>query len=470
LPNSPAGLASLHGAKVLIAGTGREALAIATRLRDLDSQTRIVAIDGHDGESAAAWRDRFGQSIPLHIIQPDGGEIPAEVLGCEVAVVSPGIPKTGFLHAIIRGLGVRVTSGSALFVADHADTMVGVTGSKGKSTTSTLLHHLLAGSGHDVSLAGNMGIPVQAIEPSDYQVVEFSSYQCSYLETSPRTVVLTALFPEHLDWHGSIDAYYGDKLLIMGGNPEHVIANSDDPILVDQIRQRYPDVSVTWVGKNQVWHTEDDGQGGSWLMRGDTRLAHSSDVPLLGRHNQHNALLGIAGADATGLLDISLLPQLLRSVKPLAHRLEVIEDPSGVVFVNDSLATNPQAAIAALGALQDKRVIVLLGGHDRGVDYQPLIDQIVSHPPLAVLGLPQSGQRLVELCGEALAVANKTGVVHLSAVDSMEQALVQARTLAQPGDYVVLSPGAPSFGQYRDFQHRAEDFMANIVATRGITP
>jgi len=193
-------------------------------------------------------------------------------------------------------------------------------------------------------------------------------------------------------------------------------------------------------------------------------------VKLLGQHNQQNALLALAAASATGELKHDVIDQALQSFAPLPHRLELFEDPSGVWFVNDSLATNPQATVSALRALTGSGVILLVGGTDRGVDYQVLVDQIVAHPPRAVLGLPDSGHTLVQRFGEALASAGTSASVVLEPVAGMRDAVMRARALAKPGDYVLLSPGAPSFGHYRDYAHRAEDFLDAYTTTREGTP
>ena len=468
MPKQAPGLASLQGRTVLIVGVGREGRALADRLLEANITSAVLALDGKEGDAATAWRKDYGDRIPLVVIDPALEPIPDSLRGADIALLSPGIPKTGSLHKAVSDLGIPLSSGTALFVAEHAHTMIGVTGSKGKSTTSTLIHHLVVGSGVDAALAGNMGIPVQGIDPREFQVVELSSYQCSRLETSPSVVVLTALFPEHLDWHGSEQVYYDDKLNLVAGTPDHVIANGDDEILKREVLKRYPDLAVTWVGEGEEWHFEADGSGGHWLHRGSTRIAHSSSLTLRGEHNLRNALMAIAAASVGGQLDVASVPQLLESFQPLAHRLEPIQDPSGVVFINDSLATNPQAAKAALEAFPADQVIILIGGHDRGVDYSPLVSHIAAHPPRGVIGLPGSGQKLVELCTAALVAANRLEKTQLAVAASMQQAVLTARSWARPGDYVVLSPGAPSFGYYRDYEERAEDFVTCIHSTKEI--
>ena len=470
MPKQAPGLASLQGRTVLIVGVGREGRALADRLLQAGICNAVLALDGNEGEAATAWRKDYGDRVPLGVIDPTSESIPELLREADIALISPGIPKTGALYQAVAAMGIPLSSGTALFVADHAHSMIGVTGSKGKSTTSTLIHHLLVGSGVDAALAGNMGIPVQGIDPRELQVVELSSYQCSRLETSPSVVVLTALFPEHLDWHGSEQVYYDDKLHLVAGNPDHVIANGDDVILKRELLKRYPDLAVTWVGEGEQWHLEGDGSGGHWLHHGATRIAHSSSLTLRGEHNLRNALMAIAAASVGGKVNSASIPSLLESFQPLAHRLEPISDPSGVVFVNDSLATNPQAAKAALEAFPSDQVIILIGGHDRGVDYSPLVSHIAHHPPRGIIGLPGSGQKLVELCTAALGAANRLESSQLAVAASMEQAVVTARSWARPGDYVVLSPGAPSFGYYRDYEERAQDFVTWIETTKETGP
>ncbi len=465
MPKAVTGLADLARHTVLIVGVGREGSALATALQRFTPPPVMMALEGVEGDHAARFRTTWGDAIPLFVIGGEETPVPEAVATATLAVMSPGIAKTSGLYRFIQQLGIPMTSGSALFVADHSATLVGVTGSKGKSTTTTLIHRLLELSGESVSLGGNMGIPLQGIDPLERQVAELSSYQCHYLEVSPDVVVLTALFPEHLDWHGSSDQYFADKLSIAAHGPRKVVANGDDEVLRDELTSRFPELEVEWVGTGHPWHLEAEGDN-SWLCHGDKRLYSTADSRLLGVHNHRNMLLALAGAQATGALDHNAIGPAFSEFDGLAHRLERIEDPSGLLFINDSLATNPQAAIAALQACSSPGMVWLVGGFDRGVDYQPLVDQVVASRPRHIIGLPGSGASLVELFRTALAEVGHREEVTLTTVESMQEALVWARMLAQPGDYVLLSPGAPSFGYYRDYQHRAEDFRSAIDNTQ----
>jgi UDP-N-acetylmuramoylalanine--D-glutamate ligase len=463
LPKAPLRLADLSGHCVLIVGVGREGRAMASRLLSLPQPPQILALEGAEGPAADSFRQEF-PTIALAVAGPDS-TLPAECAKATLAVMSPGIAVTSPLHAALVDLSIPLTSGSALFVADHRESLAGITGSKGKSTTTTLVHALLGGSEGGIALGGNMGIPLQGLDSAEFYAVELSSYQCHYLEVSPDVVGLTALFPEHLDWHGSLDAYYQDKLSIVAHGPSHVIANADDAILVHELTTRYPHLEVTWVGEGQHWHLEEDGAQ-SWLCQGDQKLFHTGTSQILGRHNHLNMVLALAIADATGRLDRARVEEVFSGFEGLAHRLQRIADPSGVVFVNDSLATNPQAGAAALRSLSSPGMVWIVGGQDRGVDYQPLVDQVLQSRPAHILGVPASGVKLLGLFREALVSAGAQDAVHLEDVPDMATAVRRARALASAGDYVVLSPAAPSFGQYRDYQHRAEDFLTWIEKTR----
>jgi UDP-N-acetylmuramoylalanine--D-glutamate ligase len=226
---------------------------------------------------------------------------------------------------------------------------------------------------------------------------------------------------------------------------------------------------VTWVGEGYDWHLEPEGSH-SWLCHGDQRLFSTERSTLIGEHNHRNMLLALAGASATGALDKRAIEAALGSFEGLANRLEHIHDASGVVFINDSLATNPHAAAAALESCSSPGMVWLVGGFDRGVDYTVLVERVVATTPRHILGLPGSGPALVELFRAALEQAGRSEQVILGTVESMSEAVSRARELAGPGDYVLLSPGAPSFGYYRDYQHRADDFRAAIETTQPKDP
>ena len=458
-PLSPGDLA---GATVLIVGVAREGMAVAKMLRrDVPSAT-LIAVDQRPSDAAIAWREQWGDDIPV-VISPDGDGLPEEA---QFAVVSPGLSRH---NALVRGLeerGIALTSGTDLFMSRFRDTVVAVTGSKGKSTTSALIHHILRAHRIDATLGGNLGIPLWDLEPGDWIVAEVSSYQCHSLTHSPHTVVLTALFEEHLDWHGDFDIYVADKLNIVGHEPDHVIVNSTQAPLVDELGRRYPELSYEGVGPSSTWSVVEQPKGWA-LTRAGEIVVSSSELALMGVHNGWNAALACSAAETVTALDSETVADALKSFTPLGSRLEPIADPSGIVFLNDSLATNPPALAMALKSMRDCRVIALIGGFDRGVDDEVFLQEVVDHPVAALIGLPDSGPQWLIRVSDRL---EQSGVPRakwpvMIPVDDMTEAVTRARSIANRGDVVTMSPGAPSFGQYRDYQDRAEKFIQAVHDT-----
>ena len=441
----------LRGRRVVILGTGREGMAAANALVGVASA--LAATDDKPaGDSATAWRERWGSDIPI-LEAPTAEQIRA---GFDVAVKSPGISPLNPLVAELMAGGMPFTSGTDLWMADNAATTIGVTGSKGKSTTSSLIHHVLAALGEDVVLGGNIGLPLLDMAPAGRAVVELSSYQSQSLSTSPDVVVLTSLFAEHLDWHGSEERYFADKLSVVGHAPRKVVANAEDPRLVDALARLHPGVPIEWVGAQHEFRLAEH-EGEQWIVRGDEPVLPASGLRLLGRHNALNACIALAAVAASGTaFTVAQAAEALASFAPLDHRLQPIADPSGVTFVNDSLSTSPFATVEALKTFEPGTVVLLVGGQDRGVDYAPLAEHLARFPVAAVIGLPPSGGRIL---------SELRGVPTQIAAD-MHDAVGRARLAVPAAGVVLLSPAAPSYGIYRDFADRAADFERAIEATR----
>jgi UDP-N-acetylmuramoylalanine--D-glutamate ligase len=433
----------LAGRRIAILGTGREGAAALEALRGVAAS--IVATT--DGE-APEW------DVPV-LVRPG-----ADDLDVDVVIKSPGITPRHPLVAALADRGVPISSGTDLWMGEHAGRTIGVTGSKGKSTTSSIAHALLPGSGY----GGNIGLPLLAMSEADLFVVELSSYQCQSLTVSPDVAVVTSLFSEHLDWHGSTEQYFTDKLNIVRHEPRVVVANGEDADVREWLARSYPTELVRWVGGEEGYRLE-ERDGATWLFRDGEFLLPASELQVRGRHNALNALLALAAGDAAverdstlerdgnGRLPADAVAERLRAFRPLEHRLEPIADPSGVTFVDDSLSTSPFAAIEALKAFPGEDVVLLVGGQDRGVDYSPLAEYLAQHPIARVIGLPESGARIL---------TELPGVTEMS--DGMVDAVRRARAVGAAT--VLMSPAAPSYGIYRDFAERAAHFRTAIEETR----
>ena len=452
----------LAGKTVLIVGVAREGLAVASMLRREVPTATLYAVDQRMSDAALAWKQKWGDEIPL-LVSADGSGLPDNA---SVAIVSPGLSRH---NALVRGIaerGVALSSGTNLFFARHHDRIIGITGSKGKSTTSALTHHILTAHGVDAVLGGNLGIPLWDVEEGEWIVAEVSSYQCHSLTVSPHTAVLTALFEEHLDWHGDFATYADDKLNIVGHHPAHVIVNGTQQRLVDELHKRYPSLEYSLLDESSAWSVvASDSQ---WsLVHNGMSVVGSSELAMIGVHNGWNAALACMAAETAIELDDATVAQALKTFTPLANRLEPVPDPSGILFLNDSLATNPPALAMALRSLRGRRVVALIGGFDRGVDDSAFREEIVDHPIAGLIGLPDSGPQWLLTIQSWL---DEAGIPRsqwpvMIPVDSMADAVKTARSIANRGDVVTLSPGAPSFGQYRDYQDRADHFINAVKAT-----
>ncbi|SCE64468.1 UDP-N-acetylmuramoylalanine--D-glutamate ligase [Micromonospora matsumotoense] len=444
-------LSDLRGRTVAVWGAGREGRAAVTAIA-AHGPADLVAVDDSANFLSLPWEGPLAEAAPL----VTGEQGYARLAAAEIVVRSPGVPNTHPWLVELRARGVTVTQGTALWMADHADRTIGVTGSKGKSTTSSLISHLLAAVDRPNVLGGNIGVPTLDLPDAERYVLELSSYQCSDLTESPRVAVVTALFPEHLDAHGGEAEYYRDKLNLIAYGPRTVVVNGHDPRLALELGDR----AVIRAGLPDSVHVATGPDGTDWFHLGDRPLFARGVLPLVGRHNAGNLCVALAVLDALGVDVVAHKDTLAVAVAGfhgLAHRLTEIADPSGLTFVDDTLATSPYAAMHAIDAYDGRPLTVIVGGTDRGLDYAPLATHLAERE-LTVIGIPDSGSRIVA----ALAGLPK---VRTEVVDDLVDAVRLARSVTPADGVVLLSPAAPSYGRFRNFEHRSEVFAEAIRDT-----
>lgn len=424
-----------------------------------------VGIWGYGSEGRAA-RDYFARRCPsASITVLVDGAMPTELAGddsvrvlggeqasaaisrgdFEVLIKSPGISLYRAEVAAAKANGCDVTSTTNLWFAEHPDARkIVVTGTKGKSTTVRLLHHLLTAAGCEAALAGNVGIPLLATAPGkDWTAIELSSYQTADLAYAPDIVVFTNLYPEHGPWHGGHPQYYQDKLRVAGLTPQPLaLANAADP----QLRALLGgDPAVRWVNAEDGFHVRN---GALFFGADEVELTGNS---LRGPHNLTNIALALSACEAAGI-DCFRRQADLSGFAQLPHRLEEFVLANGVVCVNDSISTVPEATIAALQAYKDREIVLILGGEDRGQDIGKLYPVLSETRLKGVIGLPATGRKIAQ----DLADRHIGGPVVFA--ESLEVAVAEALLLAAAGDVVLLSPAAPSFTQFRNFEERGNEF------------
>ena len=449
LPSSggPLDVAALAGRRVALWGWGREGRAAWRAIR-----AHLPALPLTLFCRAEEWADAQALHDAALRVETDAS---AERLSAfEIVVKSPGISPYRDEAAQAAARGTRFLGGTALWFAGHPDAQaVCVTGTKGKSTTTALLAHLLRAGGHRTALAGNIVLPLlELLDPDPvpaFWAIELSSYQTGDVAVSgvrPEVAVALNLFPEHLDWHGSEARYIEDKLrLLTDAKPRVAVLNAADARLA---ALELPDSEVRWFGRADAWHLRGDA-----LHRGDAFVMDTASLPLPGRHNRGNLCAVLAAIEALGLDARPLAPHAA-TFRPLPHRLQALGVRDGIAYVNDSISTTPHATLAALDCFRDRRVAVLVGGHDRGVDWQGFADAMRARAPAAIVTMGQNGPRIHALLAPVSAQARFV----LRAADDLAGALAEARAALAGEGVLLLSPGAPSFGPYKDYVARGRHF------------
>jgi UDP-N-acetylmuramoylalanine--D-glutamate ligase len=441
-------ISALEGRRVALWGWGREGRAAWRALRDRGIGPLALFCNQVEAAEARALD-------PALAIEPDAS---AERLAAyDVVVKSPGISPYGPEARAAAERGTRFIGGTTLWFGERAgdDGVVRasacVTGTKGKSTTTALLAHLLRAGGHRTALAGNIGMPLLELLDADpaYWAIELSSYQTGDVAASgarPEVAVGLNLFPEHLDWHGSHERYVADKLeLFTGAKPRIAVLNARDPVLS---ALHLPDSEVRWFDREDGWHLRGDA-----LHRGDAFVMDTAALPLPGRHNRINLCAALAAIEALGL-DAVPLAAHAAGFRPLPHRLQSLGVRDGLEWVNDSISTTPHASLAALAMFRGRPVALLAGGHDRGLDWHAFAEAMRGGAPAAIVTMGQNGPRIHDLLAPFAAGCGFA----LEAADDLAHAVRLARAALPPGGVVLLSPGAPSFGAYRDYTERGRHF------------
>ena len=397
------------------------------------------------------------------------GDHPAEAFQqADVLVVNPGVKPNNEIVQQCRQAGVLITSETELFLSASPARTVAVTGTNGKSTTTALIAHLLhpwaQETGNAVWLGGNIGISLlpklNSIKKHDIVVLELSSFQLEYLRGTgfaPEVAVITNLAPNHLDWHGSHENYQSAKQVMLQSQLMHhaaVIQDSESDHAVDP---------PCWRIRARRFHfgTNDFGQQGTYLHDGmlilrdhttEDAIRLSQPPSLPGEHNAQNIA---AAACATWLMNANpdTFQQQLRSFSALPHRLQIVAEGRGLSFINDSVSTTPESTIAGLNTFH-RKIVLIAGGADKGADFTAMAHQIVKKAHAVVL-IGDTGN-LIKRHIERLADSN-TPLIATVATD-FSNAFLQAVALAPEGAIVLLSPGCASFGWFRDYRDRGEQF------------
>ena len=439
--------------EVAVVGLGRSGVA-ATRLL-VNAGVRVYASDAaeHPGSE-----DRLAElrALPGVVVEVGRHDL-ARIRAAATVVASPGVPPDAPPLVAARGAGVPIVSEIDIgFRALVSGRCIAITGTNGKTTTTALVAHLLRAAGLRAEAVGNIGRPLAeaALQRDPYQwlVVEVSSFQ---LHDSPNFTpdigLITNLAPDHLDRYSSVEAYYADKRLLFHDSTDRQlwVLNADDQAVLDLARGvRGRQVRFSLRGPADGWYDAATG----WLRLGGAELVRREQLKLLGDHNVANALAAALAAHEAGVAP-GLLAEGLRSFAALPNRLEPVREVGGVLWINDSKATNVASTVVAIQAMA-RPFVLLLGGRHKGEPYTRLVP-LLGERCRAVIAYGEAGP-LIE--------ADFAGLVPLERGTTFDDVMSRARRLARPGDAVLLSPACSSFDMFKDYEERGARFKRIVDA------
>ncbi|MGH8113079.1 MAG: UDP-N-acetylmuramoyl-L-alanine--D-glutamate ligase [Rhodanobacteraceae bacterium] len=437
--------AQLERANVAIWGYGREARSVLVALRRRYPDQPLTLYCKADEAVVAAARG----DVHLRVVgvPPDADALSAH----DFVVKSPGISAYRPEIPAARARGTCFTSETALWFGENVPDqgggarVVAVTGTKGKSTTTALIAHLARALKVRTALAGNIGLPLLDLDGrrADLWAVELSSFQTG--EAGPVELgVVVSLAEDHLDWHGTRDRYIADKLKL-ADVARTLLVDADNALLMQRTRAHPRRATF---GDPRGWHV-----AAGAICRGDQRVFDLGRLPLHGAHNTHNACAALAAIERLGL-DARAAAPALAGFRPLPHRLTSLGVRDGIEWIDDSISTTPDAALAALESMHGRAITLILGGHDRGLDWTGFARALHAHAPRAVVTQGAAGPRIASTLGSA-------GIgCAVEECPDLAAAVTRARALASAGGVVLLSPGAPSFDQFKNYAERGRTFAA----------
>ncbi|MGA2300071.1 MAG: UDP-N-acetylmuramoyl-L-alanine--D-glutamate ligase [Candidatus Acidiferrum sp.] len=442
------GSIELRKMRVLVVGLARTGVATAlfcAKHNAIVTATEARA-EGELGDAPAKLREA---GVTLEI----GGHTEKTYLAQDLIIPSPGVPADDPFLQTARSKGITVWSEIELAYRFLEGKLIGITGSNGKTTTTTLVHHILQSAAIPTFLAGNVGTPliscVEEMNSDTVTVAELSSFQLELIEKfRPDIGLFLNLTPDHLDRHKTMEAYAGAKARIFENQTEldAAVLNADDPPTVLYAPKK---PQVFWFSRKQRV------EQGACLSGDDIIIVHHAkeefvmkraEIPLAGAHNVENVLAAVTAARLAGV-DTAAIAQAVRSFAGVEHRLEFVAEIAGVRYYNDSKATNVDATLKALDAFPG-RILIILGGKDKGSAYTVLQKPLREKAILALL------------IGAAADKIEKqiTGSVAIERAATLNRAVEIAAHAAQPGDIVLLAPACASFDQFQNYEQRGRVF------------
>lgn len=442
----------LKDKKVLILGFGREGRSTLDLVLESLPDADITI-----GDSNAEMLSKESIIEKFKLKTLTGNDYLNHINEYDVIIKSPGISID---TRVIKVDSSKITSQTDLFLSVYHSQVVGITGTKGKSTTSSLIYHIFTRYTSDVVLGGNIGTPlfslIDQIGPETRIVCEFSSHQLEYISKAPRIGVLLNIYEEHLDHYQSYYHYQRAKYNIAAkqDNEDNFIYPSND-LLIKSLVEKLPPESKLLPFQNGLFEGDGIGVKGNYIVLRKDGILHEIlpvdfSSKLIGIHNRQNALVAAAVALLSNI-PIDKIEEGISSFNPLEHRLEMLGTFNGITYYNDSISTIPEAAIAAVESVKPVDTLIL-GGFDRGIDYKGFAQYLINSNVENIVCTGPAGKRIIE----ELRNLGVTSQLHF--FESFDEAVAKAMKITSIGGVCLLSPAASSYNEFKDFTFRGNRF------------
>jgi UDP-N-acetylmuramoylalanine--D-glutamate ligase len=456
------GAMELNGKRVLVVGLGKSGVASALFMKAHGAKVTVS-----DTKSGDELRNEIPVLLDHGITVETGGHGDRTFRGQDLIVVSPGVPVDAPPLVQARALGEAVIGEIELAAQFLPGPIVAITGSNGKTTTTTLVGEIMTAAGFPALVGGNIGTPAISLaeraRPDTVIVLEISSFQLETIQTfRPKVAVVLNVTPDHLDRHRTFEIYTEAKARVFENQQgsDFAVLNADDPTCVAMAGRTR--AQVFWFSRQK------EVQQGAWVRdsnivlrdgSGQREIMQVSEIPLKGAHNLENVLAAACAGKLMGCAP-EKIREAVRDFKAVEHRLEFVATIRGVDYYNDSKATNVDATIKALESFP-ANIHLILGGKDKGSDYTVLND-LLRQRVKRVYTIGVAATKI-----ESQIVSSKNGGPEVVHAETLENAVRKGNALAEPGDVVLLAPACASFDQFKSYEHRGKVFKEIVRALAG---
>lgn len=446
---------NMRGKRIAFCGLGRSNLPLINMYKSYGAE--VIACDKRSFEALG----EVASSLKENGVELSLGESYLENLNADILFRTPGMNYNMPELAALREQGVIVTSEMEVFFELCPCKIIAITGSDGKTTTTTIISEFLKAEGKTVHLGGNIGKPLLPeifnINENDFAVVELSSFQLISMKKSPQISVVTNITPNHLDVHKDMQEYIEAKRNI-------VKYQSDDSVTVlnynNEITRGFADSLNTEV---RFFNKKVDGntcvyKNEGFIYLNDEKVLNIKDIAIPGEHNVENYMAAISAV--WGIVTPETIINVARSFSGVAHRAELVRTLNGVRFYNDSIASSPTRTIKGMLSLFEEKIILICGGYDKNIPYAPL-GPVINEKVKSLILMGATAAKIESAVKEADNFSNNLDIYKVS---SLEEAVNKAFEIADEGDIVSLSPASASFDMFRDFEHRGNYFKELVNA------